>query len=154
MLRRNRGSCRSCCASPKRTPYSITLSARATVLGRLLDRDVGWLDAAQALDDLLSHLLTKNLSDAWAVGDKAAFVRFFRELINGGEASSYRAMAARTLAACSAELHHQSGRDREVRPRASMILTLVNTRRSSDWILGRPASLEQSRKRHFRRNGS
>ena len=55
-------------------------------LGRLLDRDIGRLGAAQELDELPGHLLSKHLDDARAVGDKTPFLRLFRKLINGRQA--------------------------------------------------------------------
>ena len=53
---------------------------------RLLDRDVGNLDAVEELDELLGHYLNEELTEARPVGGKAAFLRRFRPFIDRRQA--------------------------------------------------------------------
>ena len=82
--------------------HSITLSARSRndfwngkserlcglevdrqlELGWLLDWQVSSLSTAQELHKLRGHKLSKGVDETWAVGDKAAFLRCFRPLID------------------------------------------------------------------------
>ena len=55
-------------------------------LGRLFDRDVGDLSAAEELDELSAHKLSKDLNEARSVASKAAFLRHFGPLIDGWQA--------------------------------------------------------------------
>src|SRR5262249_33535257 len=51
--------------------------------GRLLDRQIGRLDAAQQLGELPAHDVSVQLNDQRSVSDEAALLRHFRPLVNG-----------------------------------------------------------------------
>lgn len=80
------GACQQCLGNRHAKPIGGFEIDPKLEVRRLFDRDVGGLDAAQELDQLLSHHLAKNLQEAWAVGEKAALLSFFRPWINSRKA--------------------------------------------------------------------
>src|SRR6516165_1247139 len=60
--------------------------------GRLLDRQIGRLDAAQQLGELPAHDVSVQLNDQRSVSDEAALLRHFRPLVNGWQTQGRNAV--------------------------------------------------------------
>jgi hypothetical protein len=80
------GACQQCLGNRHAKPIGGFEIDPKLEVRRLFDRDVGGLDAAQELDQLLGHYVSKDVDDSGAVGDEAPFLCLLRKWINGRKA--------------------------------------------------------------------